>query len=24
VGSDIEYADSVTLLKSMEGRLEMR
>jgi len=23
VGSDIEYADSVTLLKSMEGRLEM-
>ncbi len=24
VGSDIEYADSVTLLKSMEGRLEMK
>ena len=24
VGSDIEYADSVTLLKSLEGRLEMR
>ena len=24
VGSDIEYADSVTLLKSMEWRLEMR
>ena len=24
VGSDIEYADSATLLKSMEGRLEMR
>ena len=24
VGSDIEYADSVPLLKSMEGRLEMR
>ena len=23
VGSDIEYADSVTLLKSLEGRLEM-
>lgn len=23
VGSDIEYADSVTLLKSMEGRMEM-
>ncbi len=24
VGSDIEYADSVTLLKSLEGRMEMR
>ena len=24
VGSDIEYADPVTLLKSLEGRLEMR
>ncbi len=24
VGSDIEYADSVTLLKSLEGRQEMR
>ena len=23
VGSDIEYADSVTLLKSLEGRIEM-
>ncbi len=23
VGSDIEYADSVTLLKSLEGRMEM-
>ena len=23
VGSDIEYADSVTLLKSIEGRMEM-
>ena len=24
VGSDIEYADSVTLLKSLEGRMEMQ
>ena len=24
IGSDIEYADTVTLLKSLEGRSEMR